>query len=140
MTGSAEEPERTYQGVVAVLRENGRFLVILRGAAVVKPGYWTPLSGKVEPGETQAEALVREVQEEVALVVRADAKVWECQTDDGVYTLHWWTAEITGGELTPDGVEVEDARWVTPEEFRALTPTFEADHEFIDEILPTLPT
>jgi 8-oxo-dGTP pyrophosphatase MutT (NUDIX family) len=125
-------------GVVAVLRDADRFLVILRGRAVVRPGYWTPLSGRVEPGESQPDALVREVREEVGLEVTPLAKVWECPTDDGSYRLHWWTAEIVGGALAPDGVEVEDARWVTPAEFAALSPSFEADHEFVERVLPTL--
>jgi 8-oxo-dGTP pyrophosphatase MutT (NUDIX family) len=126
------------EAVVAVLRDADRFLVILRGASVTRPGYWTPLSGRIERGESQAEALVREVREEVGLEVTPLAKVWECPTDDGRYRLHWWTAEITGGALAPDGVEVEDARWVTPEEFAELAPTFAADHEFVERILPTL--
>ncbi|MEU6252945.1 NUDIX domain-containing protein [Streptomyces sp. NPDC047043] len=126
------------EAIVAVLRRGDRVLAIRRGPAVARPGYWQPLSGKVEPGETQQEALVREVHEEVGLTVTPDTKVWESETDDGHFRLHWWTADATDGEVIPDPGEVADTRWVTPEEFLALTPVFEGDREFFERILPNL--
>ena len=126
------------EAIVAVLRRGDRVLAIRRGPAVARPGYWQPLSGKVEPGETQQEALIREIHEEVGLTVTADAKVWESETDDGQFRLHWWTADATAGEVIPDPGEVADTRWVTPEEFLALTPIFEGDREFFERILPNL--
>ena len=124
--------------IVAVLRRNGRVLAIRRGPGVPRPGYWQPLSGKVEPGETQEQAVVREVREEVGLTVSPLAKVWESETDDGLFRLHWWTADATTGEVVPDPVEVAETRWVTPEEFLALTPVFDGDREFFERILPGL--
>ena len=129
-------PQR--QAIVAVLRRNGRVLAIRRGPGVPRPGYWQPLSGKVEPGETQEQAVVREVREEVGLTVSPLAKVWESETDDGLFRLHWWTADATTGEVVPDPVEVAETRWVTPEEFLALTPVFDGDREFFERILPGL--
>ncbi|WP_049569176.1 NUDIX hydrolase [Streptomyces sp. SBT349] len=126
------------EAVVAVLRRDGRVLVIRRGPEARFSGYWAPLSGTIEPGERQREALVREVREEVGLRVTPLEKVWECMTDDGGYVLHWWTAEVEGGELTPDPGEVGETRWVTAEEFSRLRPTFEGDRPFFEDILPTL--
>ncbi|MEU6144816.1 NUDIX domain-containing protein [Streptomyces sp. NPDC047081] len=126
------------EAIVAVLRRDGRVLAIRRGPSVSRPGYWQPLSGKLEPGETQQEALVREVQEEVGLSVSPGAKVWESETDDGRFRLHWWTADAAHGDIVPDPVEVAETRWVTPEEFLALTPLFEGDREFFEDILPGL--
>jgi 8-oxo-dGTP diphosphatase len=137
--GRPGAPAAKPEAVVAVLARAGRFLVIRRGPEVIRPGYWTPLSGRVEPGESQPEALVREVREEVGLVALPVAKVWECDTDDGSYRLHWWTAEVTGGELALDPGEVSDARWVLPHEFDLLEPTFDDDRRFFREILPRLP-
>ncbi len=107
------------------------------------PGYWTPLSGRIEPGESQEAALVREVSEEVGLHVAPLAKVWECPTDDGDFLLHWWTAEVESNQVATDHLvldpaEVSDARWVTPEEFLALAPTFAGDREFFARVLPGL--
>lgn len=136
MEGATEKPE----AVVALVREADRYLIILRSPDVSAGGYWAPLSGRLEPGESQAEALVREVKEEVGLVVTPTAKVWECDTDDGRYLLHWWTAELEAPapEPTLEPSEVSDAVWVTPEEFLTLTPTFEGDRHFFARVLPTL--
>ena len=126
------------QGVVAVILRGGRFLVIRRAPDVRLPGYWAPPSGKIEPGETQAQAVAREIREEVGLDVVPIEKVWECPTDDGVYTLHWWTAESPSGDLTLQASEVSDAKWVDAEEYFALSPLFDGDREFVTEIWPKL--
>ncbi|MET7488004.1 NUDIX domain-containing protein [Streptomyces sp. NPDC005538] len=127
------------EAIVAVLRRADRVLVIRRGPGSARSGYWAPLSGKLEPGETQEEALVREVHEEVGLAVSPLTKVWESQTDDGHFRLHWWTATETGnGTIVPDPSEVSEFRWVTPAEFLTLTPLFDADREFFERVLPGL--
>jgi 8-oxo-dGTP diphosphatase len=126
------------EAIVAVLLRADRVLAIRRGPAVARPGYWQPPSGKIEPGENQREAVVREVREEVGLTVVPLAKVWESETDDGDFRLHWWTARADTGDLLPDPREVGEARWVTPEEFLTLDPVFDGDREFFERILPEL--
>ena len=125
--------------VVAILRRGSRILVIRRGPDTLRPGYWCPPSGRLEPGETQEQALVREIGEELGLAATPVAKVWECPTDDGTFLLHWWTADARAGEPVPDPGEVAEARWVTPEEFLRLEPTFEGDRAFFEDVLPALP-
>jgi len=128
------------EGIVAVIERRRRVLVIRRAQGVPFPGYWAPLSGRLEPGERQAEALVREVREEVGLVVRAGRKVWECPSSDGLYTLHWWVAHLEdeAHDVVPDPREVGAYAWVEPAEFERLDPVFEADAVFFREIFPTL--
>ncbi|MFI6854679.1 NUDIX domain-containing protein [Streptomyces sp. NPDC050416] len=126
------------QAIVAVLRRGDRVLAIRRGPRVARPGYWQPLSGKLEPGETQEQAVVREVREEVGLTVVPLAKVWESETDDRLFRLHWWTARADTGEVVPDPGEVAETRWVTPQEFLTLDPVFDGDREFFERILPEL--
>ncbi|GAA5028910.1 pyrimidine (deoxy)nucleoside triphosphate diphosphatase [Streptomyces siamensis] len=126
------------EAIVAVVRRKERVLVIQRGPLARLSGYWAPLSGTLEAGETQAEALVREVHEEVGLRVSPVAKVWESQTEDGTFRLHWWTAEAEEGDVVLHPGEVSDARWVTPEEFSRLQPVFETDRVFFDRVLPQL--
>lgn len=120
--------------VAVIVRDDGRVLVIQRAPGVSRPGYWTPLSGRVEPGETHPEAVVRESREEVGLAVTPVAKVWECDTDDGRYRLHWWTARAGAGRLELDPAEVSDARWIDPAEFGALDPTFADDRAFFTDV------
>lgn len=121
-----------------MLRRDDRVLVIQRGRLVLLPGYWTPLSGRIESGESQEAAVIREVSEEVGLQVSPRAKVWECLTDDGDFLLHWWTADVTSDDLVLDPAEVSDARWVTAAEFLEMTPTFAGDREFFQRVLPQL--
>lgn len=124
--------------IVAVVRRAERILVIQRGPRARFPGYWAPLSGKVEVAETQEEALIREVHEEVGLEVSPLAKVWESQTEDGTFRLHWWMAEAEQGGIVMQPGEVSDVRWVTPQEFSRLEPVFAADRVFFDRVLPQL--
>ncbi|MCX5240468.1 NUDIX domain-containing protein [Streptomyces prunicolor] len=126
------------EAIAAVGRRGERVLVIQRGPLARPPGYWAPLSGKLEPGETQEEAVVRAVHEEVGLRAFPQAKVWESQTEDGAFRLHWWTAEAEEGEVVMQPSEVSDARWVTPRGFSGLQPVFGADRVFFDRVLPQL--
>ena len=93
---------------------------------------------RIEAGESQEAAVVREVGEETGLHVRALEKVWECPSDDGLFRLHWWTVDTDSAELELDPGEVSEARWVTPAEFLELKPTFEADREFVSHVLPSV--
>ena len=120
---------RKVDAIVAILERQGRYLLGKRSPGKpVAPGYWGPISGRVEPGEAQADAVVREVFEEAGLRVRALRKVAECDTHDGLVLLHWWLAELLDdapAQLMND--EHTELRWLTPEELGTLTPVFEED-------------
>jgi len=66
------------------------------------------------------------------------AKVFVCDTDDGRFRLYWWLATAASGDLSLDPAEVSDARWIPPERFGELAPTFAAHREFFHQIYPTL--
>lgn len=125
--------------IVGVVLRGEKFVAIRRGPATVFSGYWAPPSGRLEPGESQAQAVAREMAEEIGLDVVPLAKVWECPTEDGLYTLHWWSARpLDERAFVPQPGEVSEARWVSAAEFLALAPTFEADREFVETVLPSL--
>src|SRR5215831_10045763 len=117
----------------------GGQVVRMRGAANIRGGgHWAPVSGEVEPGESQEAAVAREAMEEVGLTVRPIGKVWENVSSRGTFVLHWWMAEYVGGELALNAAEVSDARWLTVDEICRLDGTFEGDREFYRKILPSL--
>jgi 8-oxo-dGTP diphosphatase len=123
--------------IVAVITNGDKTLLIERAPTVLGSGYWAPVSGKVEPGESQEAALVRESMEEVGLNVRPVKKVWENISSSETYRLHWWLAEYVSGELGLDAREASDARWVLPGEITKFK-IFEGDREFYEKVLPTL--
>src|SRR5438046_2928861 len=118
------EPQK--HGVVAVLSDGaGRQLYIRRGLEIVRaPGYWCFVGGEVEPGESQEDAIVREVFEEVGLEIRALDKIHETISPNGEFRLHWMRVELTrpAQELRPHAKEVADARWLTMDEALKLEP------------------
>ena len=130
-------PERS-NGVVAVVIDDARFLLIRRGPSVRDAGYWGPVTGTVEPGETQNDAVIREVREEVGLEVRPVRKVWECVSWNGTHDLHWWLAVRVGGHLVPEPREVSEARWCDAGEYAGITKTFPTDRVFFTSIFPSL--
>jgi 8-oxo-dGTP pyrophosphatase MutT (NUDIX family) len=126
------------EGVVVVIRRSGRVLVIQRGPGARLTGYWSPPSGRIEPGETQAQTVVREMREELGLEVWPRAKIWQCETDDGSFRLHWWDADADDYELSLNRNEVSAAIWVNTPEFLELDPTFRGGREFFRIVLPTI--
>lgn len=70
----------------------------------------------MEPGETEADALVRELQEEIAARARAVCRLWESRSPSGLQ-LGWWRAEIeANSQLVANPAEVEAIHWWTAEQ------------------------
>jgi 8-oxo-dGTP diphosphatase len=117
-------------GVVAVLKDaEGRYLLIRRGAELRRaPGVWCFVGGEVEAGETFAQAVEREVREEVGLRVRSLGKVHESLSPGGEYRLHWLAVQELDTGVLPVAhpVEVAELRWLTPAEALRLEPMLPA--------------
>jgi len=121
-------------GVAAVVRRtSGLYLVVQRAPGRIAEGYWTPVTGGVEPGESIEDAAVREVAEEVGLAVRAGERFYEHPTHDGRWQIVWLTTELVASaessdpcalELATD--EIAAARWLALDEIEQLEPMFEA--------------
>src|SRR5262249_59082292 len=95
---STHEPVKLMlDAVIAVITKGEKVLLIQRAAAIRGGGHWAPVSGEVEPGESQEAAVAREAMEEVGLTGRPLRKVWENISTRGTFRLHWWMAEYVGG-------------------------------------------
>jgi ADP-ribose pyrophosphatase YjhB (NUDIX family) len=103
----------------------GRLLLIKRGHEP-GAGLWSLPGGRIEPGETDQQAVAREVMEETGLTVRSGRLLGSVELpgpDDGtVIDVRDYLAVVTGGELAA-GDDAADARWVAAAELNGLPLT-----------------
>lgn len=107
-----------------IVDPDGRILLVKRGHEPQK-GRWSVPGGRLEPGETPAQAAVREVREETGLDVRVGEQLWTDTVpfgDDHLYRVHDFAATVIGGELR-SGDDADDARWFSAAELEALPLT-----------------
>ncbi|MBB2913525.1 ADP-ribose pyrophosphatase YjhB (NUDIX family) [Streptosporangium becharense] len=107
-----------------ILDGSGRILLIRRGRPPGE-GLWSVPGGRVEPGESDAEAVVREVLEETGLTVvpgRLAGTVDRPGPGGVVYEIRDYLAEVSGGALRA-GDDAADARWFAPAELTRLPLT-----------------
>jgi len=103
---------------------HGRLLLIRRGHDP-GAGLWSLPGGHIEPGESDAVALAREMLEETGLTVvpgRLLGRVWRIGAGDDIIEIRDYAATVTGCTLRA-GDDAADARWVTSEELRCLEVT-----------------
>ena len=102
----------------------GRLLMIKRGHEP-GAGLWSIPGGRIEPGETDAEALVREMFEETGLAVEVGRLIGRVQRpgpNGTVIDIADYAATVTGGTLRP-GDDAADARWVDLADLASLEIT-----------------
>ena len=102
--------------VAALIWEGNRFLACQRPAHKARGLLWEFVGGKVEPGETREQALIRECQEELAVTVAVEDVFMEV---DHVYpdlTVHLTLFNASIAEGIPQKIEHNDLRWITVEE------------------------
>ena len=109
--------------VGAVIHDHrGRLLLIRRGQEPGR-GLWSLPGGRVEPGETDHEAVVREVAEETGLRVRPGrlvGRVSRAAPSGGVYDIADYACEVAGEDALRPGTDADDARWVTATDYAEL--------------------
>jgi ADP-ribose pyrophosphatase YjhB (NUDIX family) len=103
----------------AVVRDaTGRLLLIRRGRPPAA-GLWSLPGGRIEPGETSAEAAAREVREETGLEVEIGPVVITAVIWDSGYRVQDFAARVVGGELRA-GDDAVDVRWVDESDLATL--------------------
>ena len=107
-----------------VTDEQGRLLMIQRGHDP-GAGLWSIPGGRIEPGETDAQALAREMLEETNLQVKVGRFIGGVQRPGlggAVVDIRDYAVTVTGGTLRA-GDDAADARWVTAAEMARLEVT-----------------
>jgi 8-oxo-dGTP diphosphatase len=114
---------------VALLDGHGRVLAACRAEPPALAGFWELPGGKVDPGENEQGALIRECREELGVDVVLGDRVGNDLPIGSSGVLRVWTGEVASG--TPTALEHSELRWVSADELETV-PWLPAD-------LPLLP-
>ena len=116
--------------VAALIWDEKRFLACQRPVHKARGLLWEFVGGKVEPGETREQALIRECKEELAVTVAVQDVFMEV---DHIYpdlTVHLTLFNASIAEGIPQKLEHNDLRWITVEEIDQY-PFCPADEEIL---------
>ena len=116
--------------VAGALIHGGALLVAQRRRPPELAGLWELPGGKVAAGETEAQALVRELNEELGVDVEVGARLGE-DVPSGVVVLRAYEVALTGGELHPH--DHTALRWVGAVDLDGL-PWVPADRVWLPQL------
>jgi 8-oxo-dGTP diphosphatase len=123
---------KTINVVAALIRDGKRVFATARGYGNYK-GWWEFPGGKVEPGESPEDALVREIREELDSEISVDEYISTIEYDYPEFHLSmrcYWCSLISGDLVLK---EAEDAKWLDVETIDSVK-WLPADITLIDEI------
>lgn len=118
--------------VAAIIREGDKFFATQRGYGDFM-GYWEFPGGKVEPGESDTQALIREIREELDILVEIEKKAAVVEYDYPRFHLSMscFFCNIKEGSIVLK--EHKDARWLTRETLDCVN-WLPADVELIQKL------
>ncbi len=114
-------------------REDGAFLACQRPAHKARGLCWEFPGGKLEPGETLAQALARELREELAITVQPGAALWDTVYAYPDVTVHLTFLPACLAGQTPRALEHHALRWLRPAEAH-LADFCPADRRFLQAL------
>jgi 8-oxo-dGTP diphosphatase len=106
--------------VAALIWEGDRFLACQRPAHKARGLLWEFVGGKVEPGESLEDALIRECREELDITVAPRDVFMEVIHEYPDLTVRLTLFNATIAEGTPKALEHHDIRWITVQEIDGL--------------------
>jgi len=122
---------------IMMLVTRGRELLLARKPAF-PAGRYSAIAGFVEPGETLEATVARETHEEVGVEV-GNIRYFGSQPWPFPHSLMVaFTGEYAGGEVRPDGVEIEEARWFAPDRLPQLPPPISISRRLIEAVASQL--
>jgi 8-oxo-dGTP diphosphatase len=123
--------------VGAAIVLNGRVLACERAEPPEMAGRWEFPGGKVEPGESDVEALVRECVEELGVLVEIEDQVGpEVPVAGGRAVLRVYLARLVG-DAQPQALEHSALRWLAADELNDV-PWLPADAPIVAALAPLL--
>jgi 8-oxo-dGTP diphosphatase len=105
-----------------VLLDDAGRLLLIRRANEPGRGRWSVPGGRVEAGETDHQAVIREIAEETGLAVEITRRLGDVQRggpNEAVFDIHDYRCRVTGGTLRA-GDDADDARWCDAETLAML--------------------
>lgn len=119
--------------VAALIKDGNKFMICRRPPHKARGLLWEFVGGKVEPGETKEQALVRECREELCVTVKVGGVFCEVVHKYPDITVHLtlFCAEIISG--VPKLLEHVDIKWITPDEISGYD-FCPADKEILEKI------
>ncbi len=119
--------------VAALIWKGNQFMICQRPAHKARGLLWEFVGGKVEPGETKEQALVRECREELAVTVQVGKVFMEVTHEYPDLTVHLTLFHASIQEGTPQLLEHNDIRWITVEEIDQY-PFCPADEVILEKL------
>ena len=102
--------------VAALIWQDEKFLICQRPAHKARGLSWEFVGGKVEAGETKAQALVRECREELAITLSVGDVFMDVVHEYPDLTVHLTLFHATIAQGVPQKLEHNDLKWITPAE------------------------
>lgn len=120
--------------VAALIWDKNKFLICQRPAYKARGLLWEFVGGKVEPGETKEQALIRECQEELAVSLSVSDVFMDVVHEHPDITVHLTLFNATIAKGMPQKLEHNDIKWIIPDEISnyEFCP---ADEEILKKII-----
>ena len=119
--------------VAALIWDQNRFMICQRPAHKARGLLWEFVGGKVEPGETKEQALIRECREELAVTLDVGKVFIDVVHEYPDLTVHLTLFHATIREGVPWKLEHNDIRWITVDEIEQYE-FCPADVEILDKL------